>query len=81
MSIENRIINELSTGVLVLDKTLKVLSINSSAQTLLDVTQKNAKDDFYAFYLQRMEKINWIFQMLGKLLKMNLLPIHTFPYR
>jgi hypothetical protein len=46
MDIENHILNELSTGVLVLDKTLKVLSINSSAQTLLDVTQKNAKDDF-----------------------------------
>ena len=46
MNIENNTFNELSTGVLVLDKTLKVLSINSSAQTLLDVTQKNAKDDF-----------------------------------
>ena len=46
MDIENHTLNELSTGVLVLDKTLKVLSINSSAQTLLDVTQKNAKDDF-----------------------------------
>ena len=46
MDIENHTLNELSTGVLILDKTLKVLSINSSAQTLLDVTQKNAKDDF-----------------------------------
>ena len=46
MDIENHTLNELSTGVLVLDKTLKVLLINSSAQTLLDVTQKNAKDDF-----------------------------------
>ena len=46
MSIENRIINELSTGVLVLDESLKVLSLNSSAQKLLDVTQKTAKNDF-----------------------------------
>ncbi|MBJ13577.1 MAG: PAS domain-containing sensor histidine kinase [Candidatus Marinimicrobia bacterium] len=46
MEIENNIFNELSTGVLVLDKTLKVLLLNSSAQTLLDVTKKNAKDDF-----------------------------------
>ena len=46
MSIENHTFNELSTGVLVLDETLKVLSLNSSAQKLLDVTHKNAKDDF-----------------------------------